>query len=86
VTDRDAELLDRVRTLHRTLTQRTVLLTHVRSDVDVYAEGLRDLGQELHDLGTDVLARVEVLDALPVTDRPQSVRIARLAGVLAQFG
>lgn len=86
MTNEDAELLDRVRTLHRSLTQRTVLLTHVRSDVDVYAEGMRDLGQELHDLGADILARVEVLDALPVVDRPQSPRIVRLAGVLAQFG
>jgi class 3 adenylate cyclase len=86
VTDQDTELLDRVRTLHRSLTQRTVLLTHVRSDVDAYAEGMRDLGEELHELGADILARVETLDALPVTEHPQNTRVVHLAGVLAQFG
>ncbi|OZM72582.1 hypothetical protein CFN78_13115 [Amycolatopsis antarctica] len=78
----DAALLNRVRRLHRTLTQRTVLLTHVRSEVDVYAEGLRDLGGELHRLGADLLARVAELDAQPPGDMDPSPRIAALAGRL----
>ncbi|WP_040405748.1 hypothetical protein [Amycolatopsis nigrescens] len=61
--ERDIRLLDRVRELHRYLTQRTVALVHCQSDPDLFAEGMRDLGQDLHDAGTALLDRVHELDA-----------------------
>ncbi|SFA72842.1 hypothetical protein SAMN05216266_10188 [Amycolatopsis marina] len=87
VTPEDRVLLDRVRALHSTLTHRTVLLAHVQSDVDVFAEGLRDLGQDLRDLGDDMLCRVAELD---LADAPPHTTLSResawCAGELASFG
>ncbi|QWF81302.1 hypothetical protein [Amycolatopsis sp. CA-230715] len=83
--DTDRELLDRVRALHGTLTQRTLLLSHVQSNVDIFAEGMRDLGEDLADIGGALLARVRELDELP-SDPPPTALIARLAGRLADLG
>lgn len=82
--DNDRELLDRVRALHGALTQRTLLLSHVRSNVDIFAEGMRDLGEDLTDLGGALLARVRELDELP-SDPPPTGLIARLASRLADL-
>lgn len=81
----DRELLDSVRRLHSTLTQRTVLLTRVHSTVDIFAEGLRDLGLDLHDLGARILDRVAELDASPDHSRRVTVRRAQVAGRLAEL-
>ncbi|QWF78226.1 hypothetical protein [Amycolatopsis sp. CA-230715] len=86
--DTDRELLDRVRALHATLTQRTVLLSHVQSDVDIFAEGMRDLGADLTSVGDALLGRVRELDATPVatSGADSSALVARLAGQLADIG
>lgn len=34
--------------------------------MDIFIEGMRDLGQDFHDLGTEILQRVTELDALPI--------------------
>jgi hypothetical protein len=86
VTPDDEALLDRVRALHAILTHRTVLLVHVRSDVDVFAEGLRDLGHDLRDLGDDLLRRVDELDACTVPAAATQTREnVWCAGQLAGF-
>lgn len=80
MTPQDDELLDSLHTLDSTLSRRVVLLRHVRSDVDVYAEGLRDLGNDLTDLGAACLQRVSDLDLQPSTAKPpQPERIAALS-------
>lgn len=86
--DTDRELLDRVRALHATLTQRTVLLSHVQSDVDIFTEGMRDLGADLTSIGDALLTRVRELDATPVAASAPgpSALVARLAGQLAEIG
>ncbi|GAA1988692.1 hypothetical protein [Amycolatopsis minnesotensis] len=84
--DTDRELLDRVRALHRNLTQRTVLLSHVQSNVDVFTEGMRDLGTDLADLGGALLSRVRELDEMPPSPAPEPAGlIARLAARLADL-
>lgn len=65
VTPEDRALLDRVHLLHSTLTQRAVLLSHLQSNMDIFIEGMRDLGQDLQKLGTEILQRVIELDAAP---------------------
>ena len=79
----DRALLDRVLQLHSTLTQRAVLLSHFRSDPDVFAEGLRDLGQDFHDVGAEILRRVTELDVEPSPRPPR--RPTPLAGRLAEL-
>jgi hypothetical protein len=79
MTPEDRELLDRVRLLHSTLTHRTVLLTRCQSNVDVFTEGMRDLGQDFHDLGTEILHRVTELAALPFPTKQRPIPRAHLA-------
>jgi len=79
----DHELFDMMRQLQRTLSHRTVLLRHAHSDVDVYAEGLRDLGNDLTDIGRHCLDRVAELDTQPVdSTKRQSAHIVTLSGLL----
>lgn len=83
MTPEDRELLDTVQRLQRTLSHRTVLLRHAHSDVDVFAEGLRDLGNDLTDIGGHCLDRVTELDSYPVdAGKHQPGRIVTLAGLL----
>jgi hypothetical protein len=79
----DRALLDRVLHLHSTLTQRAVLLSHFRSDPDVFTEGMRDLGLDFQDLGAEILRRVTELDTMP-TPRPPR-RPTPLAGRLSEL-
>jgi hypothetical protein len=65
MTPEDRALLDRVHLLHSTLTQRAVRLSHLQSNIDMFIEGMRDLGQDFHKLGTEILQRVTELDAAP---------------------
>ena len=79
----DRALLNRLQRLHSTLSQRAVLLAHVRSDVDAFAEGLRDVGNDLCDLGCQCLARVAELDSGPVdSGKTPSDRIIALSAAL----
>jgi hypothetical protein len=61
--DADLRLIDKVRDLHRELDSDLVRLLHSQRNPDQFTEHLRDLGQHLHDLGTDLLTRVADLDA-----------------------
>jgi hypothetical protein len=81
----DRDLLDSVRRLHSTLTQRTLLLTRVQSNVDIFAEGLRDLGHDFHDLGGRIRTRVTELDADPDHSPRLTPRRARTADRLAEL-
>ena len=86
MTPEDRALLDRIDLLHSTLTQRTVLLSHFQSNMDIFIERMRDLGQDFHDLGTEILQRVTELDALPIPPPQRGNRSAHLAGRLAELG
>jgi hypothetical protein len=81
----DRDLLDTVRLLHSTLTQRTVLLTRVASNVDFFTEGLRDLGHDFHDLGARILTRVTELDLEPDHSPRLTPRRAQIADRLAEL-
>lgn len=83
VTPDDRALLNRLQRLHSTLSRRSVLLAHIHSDVDAFAEGLRDMGQDLSDLGRQCLTRVAELDNLPIdAGKTPSDRIIALADAL----
>lgn len=80
----DVDVLDRVRALSRTLSHRMVLLAMGRDDVNVFAEGLRDLGLDLRDTGRAVLDRVAEIDATDgVPTGEQSDRAIEVSGLLA---
>lgn len=80
----DVDVLDRVRALSRTLSHRMVLLAMGRDDVNVFAEGLRDLGLDLRDTGRAVLDRVAEIDATDgVPTGEQSDRAVEVSGLLA---
>lgn len=80
----DVDVLDRVRGLSRTLSHRMVLLAMGRDDVNVFAEGLRDLGLDLRDTGRAVLDRVAEIDATDgVPTGGQSERAVGVSGLLA---
>ena len=79
----DRVLLNRLQRLHSTLSQRAVLLAHVRSDADAYAEGLRDVGNDLCGLGRQCLVRVAELDSVPIdAGKTPSDRIIALSTAL----
>lgn len=86
MTPDDRLLLNRLQRLHSTLSQRAVLLAHVRSDVDAFAEGLRDVGNDLSDLACQCLSRVAELDSVPVEDgETPSDRIIALSSALNEL-
>lgn len=86
MTPEDRALLGMVCRLQRTLSPRTVLLRHAHSDVDVFTEGLRDLGNDLTDIGKHCLDRVAELDAWPIDgNKHQSRDIVTVSGLLADL-
>jgi len=84
----DVDVLDRVRALSRTLSHRMVLLSLGQDDVNVFAEGLRDLGLDLSDTGQALLDRVAEIDAtdgVPTGRQPERVvEVSSLLTTLAE--
>src|SRR5699024_2316072 len=79
----DVDVLDRVRALSRTLSHRMVLLALGQDDVNVFAEGLRDLGLDLSDTGRALLDRVAEIDATDgVPTGRQSQRVVEVSSLL----
>lgn len=79
----DRAILDQLRALSDTLTYRTVLLARAHDDVNVFAEGLRDIGHDLHDTGQAALARVADIDAIDgVPTGRQTDRTAEISSFL----
>ena len=82
----DRDVLDRVRALSRTLAHRLILLALGHDDVNVFAEGLRDLGLDLKDTGDAVLARVAEIDAIDgVPTGQQTPRTAEISTILTDI-
>ncbi|GAB3493641.1 hypothetical protein [Amycolatopsis cihanbeyliensis] len=65
LTERDRQLVDRVRELRRYLNRDATVRLATRENNGEFTEGLRELGHLLHDLGRDVLIRVNALDGAP---------------------
>lgn len=62
-TDRDRQLLDRVGDLHTSLASDVAWLARTLDDEQPRPDILRDLGERLGDLGQDLVARADELDA-----------------------
>lgn len=72
--------------MSHTLDRRTVLIVHAHRDVDVFIEGLRDLGTDLTEAGEAVLRRVAELDATStVAPTPEPGRTAEISASLARI-
>lgn len=90
----DNDILERLRALSETLGDRVTLLARVHDDVNVFAEGLRDVGLDLHDTAEAALARVADIDAtdgVPTSRQTApnlevSAALATLANALDQAG
>lgn len=84
----DVDVLDRVRALSRTLSHRMVLLSLGQDDVNVFAEGLRDLGLDLSDTGQallDCVAEIDATDGVPTGRQPERVvEVSSLLTTLAE--
>ena len=86
----DSDIVRRLRAVSDTLGHRITLLARAHDDVNVFAEGLRDIGLDLHDTAEAALARVADIDAtdgVPIgqgTDRTIeiSATLARLTDAL----
>lgn len=82
----DRVILDRLHALSGTLSQRAMLLGLARDDVNVFAEGLRDLGHDLTDAGQAALVRVAEIDAVDGVPLGQEThRSAAISGILAEL-
>lgn len=80
----DHDILHRLRALSDSLGRRTLLLGRVSDDVNVFAEGLRDLGNDLHDTAEAALARVADIDATDgVPTGQQTGRTAEISATMA---
>lgn len=80
----DREILEQLHALSATLGHRTMLLAQACDDVNVFAEGLRDIGHDLHDTGEAALARVAEIDAIDGVPTGQGTdRTAEISATLA---
>lgn len=61
--DRDRRLLERIRDLHTSLTPDLAWLARTVGEEPPRPDILRDLGERLADLGTDLVTRADELDA-----------------------
>lgn len=82
----DNEILRRLRTVTISVAQRTLLLSDAHDDVNVFAEGLRDIGNDLYDTAQAALTRVADIDATDgVPNGKQTARAADTSDMLAML-
>jgi len=82
----DNEILRRLRTVTISIAQRTLLLSDAHDDVNVFAEGLRDIGNDLYDTAQAALTRVTDIDATDgVPNGKQTARAADTSDMLAML-